>query len=503
MMVGPLLFHWLVHDIELTGYLSERLQVTAPAVSSLSSTRDLPQLLSLSEGSALLKLRLLDERLTLVVDGSVFITAQGGYADKDVGSGAMVAIDEHDVPSDPRVVFAETYARFTPIENFDITVGKRRVVWGSGTSFNPTDVINPARDPTDASLQRTGVPMVMLEAPFAGFALSALFAPATLQEVAGVPTTLMAWPDVVPQETLRNPAVFPDPRDEQLHWAAAVRGYALIADTDVNLWALLLNRYGSDARENAPGLAMSVSRVFHIHELHFEGLLQRGSDKVRVNTDCLSTTGVAADDIAAIAGCVRGGTAPLVRDRLDDEDATLRFLFGTRSMFGDGTTLTAEWLYQSDGLLQKEWDDLATLQTRVGDEARAGRLDPSTLAVEKDAAGQPARLAVTPLRRHHLILGYSRPQLFDDFTITATSITAVEDLSSILTASLQWQTTEWLQLAAWAFVPLPSLARSLDAARMKGANDVLWPGIVDGVAVGEYDAVPFSARGLLEARVWF
>ena len=237
--------------------------------------------------------------------------------------------------------------------------------------------------------------------------------------------------------------------------------------------------------------------------LHFEGLLQRGSDKVRVNTDCLSTTGVAADDIAAIAGCVRGGTAPLVRDRLDDEDATLRFLFGTRSMFGDGTTLTAEWLYQSDGLLQKEWDDLATLQTRVGDEARAGRLDPSTLAVEKDAAGQPARLAVTPLRRHHLILGYSRPQLFDDFTITATSITAVEDLSSILTASLQWQTTEWLQLAAWAFVPLPSLARSLDAARMKGANDVLWPGIVDGVAVGEYDAVPFSARGLLEARVWF
>lgn len=501
--VGPLLLSWLVHDTEITGYVSERLQVTAPSVSSPSSTQDLPQLQSLTEGSALLKLRLLDERLTLVVDGSVFVTAQGGYADKDVDTGALVAVDEHDVPADPRVVFAEAYARFSPFEHLDITVGKRRVVWGTGTSFNPTDVINPARDPTDASLQRTGVPLVMLEAPFPGMAFSAFFAPATLQEVAGVPTALMAWPDVVPKETLQNEAVFPDPRDEQLHWAAAVRGYALIADTDVNVWGLLLNRYGSDPRENSARLAMSLSHVFDIHEVHFEGLLQQGSDKVRVTRECLSNTGTNDDDVGALATCVATGVVPISRDRVDSTDATVRFLAGTRSMFGDGTTVSVEWLYQSDGLMPEEWQDLATLQTRVGDLTRRGTFDPSALSVGQDTTGQPLRLAVTPFRRHHVILGYSRPQIFDDFTITATSITAVEDLSSIVTASLAWQTTQWLQLSVWGFVPVPSLARVLDAAGVDGGNDVLWPAIVDGTAVGEYDAVPFSARGVLEARVWF
>ena len=104
--------------------------------------------------------------------------------------------------------------------------------------------------------------------------------------------------------------------------------------------------------------------------------------KRRIAEVMLAVKGLHGSEKAAILLLSLGEDAKPVWDRLDDEDATLRFLFGTRSMFGDGTTLTAEWLYQSDGLLQKEWDDLATLQTRVGDEARAGRLDPSTLAVE-------------------------------------------------------------------------------------------------------------------------
>ena len=157
-------------DVSVTGFLSERAQLTVPSLTSPLSTRDLPQLQSLTEASALLKLRLLEDRLTVVVDGSAFVTVQGLYADAVDGDHFEVVAD-HDVPADPRVVFAEAYLRLQPFEHLDLTVGKRRVVWGTGMAFNPTDLLNPPRDPTDQALQRTGVPMVLVEAPFDGFAL--------------------------------------------------------------------------------------------------------------------------------------------------------------------------------------------------------------------------------------------------------------------------------------------------------------------------------------------
>lgn len=486
-------------DVEVTGFVSERLQLTAPSASSPSSTQDLPQLLSLTEASGLLRLRLLDEKLTVVVDASAFVFAQGGYADRDIDvddKAVLKAVDDHDVPADPRVVFAEAYARYAPFDHLDLTLGKRRVVWGSGMSFNPTDVINPPRDPTDASLQRTGVPMAMVEMPFQGFALSAFFAPGILEEKNGIPSALFSWPDVVPQETLQNPTAFSDPRDEHQHWAAALRGYALVADTDVNVWALAKNEYGQDPRENALHLAFSLSRIFlEIHELHIETLVQQGSDRFRVDEDCVDDDADANN--ANLARCMFTATAPLARDRLDDDALLPRFLVGSRSMFGDGTTVSFEWLYQADGLMPDEWDDLVTLQSRVGTLVREGVVNPAAFQLGTDASGQPARLAVTPLRRHHLIASYMRPQIADDFTVTATAIVALEDGSALATASLAWQATEWLQLSAWGFAPVPSLAR------LTGNNNILWPSVVDDVAYGEYDAVPFTARAMLEARAWF
>ena len=493
-------------DVTVTGFLSERAQLTVPSLTSPLSTRDLPQLQSLTEASALLKLRLLEDRLTVVVDGSAFVTVQGLYADAVDGDHFEVVAD-HDVPADPRVVFAEAYLRLQPFEHLDITLGKRRVVWGTGMAFNPTDILNPPRDPTDQALQRTGVPMVLVEAPFEGFALSTFFAPAILEQKAGIPSALLVWPDVVPRESLQDEATFPDPRDERAHWAGAVRASALVLDTDINLWALVVNEYGVDTRENDPRLALSLSRLFFdIHEAHLELLVQRGSDTLRVDGDCVDDDVVDEGPLPTprLMGCVIAGATPIVRDRLDDDALYPRLLVGTRSMFGDGTTVTVEYLYQADGFTQAEWDSMATLQARIGGLTRDGLIDPAAfLSTGTDASGQPARLAVAPQRQHHLVVGYSRPQIFDDFTVNATGIIALEDLSSIVTGSVQWQATDWLQLSLWAFVPTPSLPRALHALEVEGAADVLWPAVVDGMPLGEYDVVPFAGRGMLEARVWF
>ncbi len=492
---------------EINGYLSDRLQGTVPSTASLMSTADLPMLQSLTEASALGRLRLLDDRLTVLVDASAFITWQGGYADREADGAHLVGVDDHDVPADPRMVFSEAYVRLQPIEHLDITIGKRRVVWGTGMAFNPTDVLNPARDPTDASLQRAGVPLVMVEAPFAGFGLSALFAPGVLEERNGLPSALLSWPDVPPRESL-GVGASPDPRDEILHYAATIKGSAFVEDTDVNVWATVLNGYGTDPREASPRLSLSLSRVFfEIHELHFEGMVQAGSDRLSADSRCLSDVdGATTDDHAtAIARCAVDGRTPLRRAWLDDDDLRPRWIVGSRSMFDDESMLSIEWLYQADGLTRDELQDVFTLQGVVGDLSRAGTMSPTALFGTEPSTGQgaPTRLAVTPLRRHHAVVSYQRPHLLDDFTITATALLALEDLSGIVSGNVSWQTTEWLTLSLWGFLPTPSLPRALDAMGVDGAQDVLWPVVVDGTPYGEFDTAAFAGRVMLEARAWF
>ena len=43
------------------------------------------------------------------------------------------------------------------------TLGKRRIVWGTGLSYNPSDFINPPKDPLNPQLEKRGVYCAMLE----------------------------------------------------------------------------------------------------------------------------------------------------------------------------------------------------------------------------------------------------------------------------------------------------------------------------------------------------
>jgi hypothetical protein len=51
-----------------------------------------------------------------------------------------------------------------PLADFLIfSLGKKRIVWGTGLSYNPGDFINPPRDPLNPRLEKRGVPCVLLE----------------------------------------------------------------------------------------------------------------------------------------------------------------------------------------------------------------------------------------------------------------------------------------------------------------------------------------------------
>ncbi|MEW5849558.1 MAG: hypothetical protein AB2A00_12140 [Myxococcota bacterium] len=495
-------------ETAFNGYVSERLQLTMPSDYALISTQDLAIMQSLSEGNIQVRFRGLDEKLYLYTDASAFASFAGGYADTDLTTGRLKFVKEHDVPNyRPFVVISEAYGTLELFEHLTLTAGKKRVVWGSGQAFNPTDLINPPRDPTDPNFQRAGAWMLKLDLPFERFTVSGLISPKVLYQQNGIPYALFMYPGYPPAEHVRNPTLVADPRDNQPHYAVAARLYALLFDSDINVWMLYTNLY-NDALENKPRAAFSFSRYFFTdYEFHVEALLQLGSNRQYVNSACVGSEN-------DLAGCVLSGKELATMREAHSMQFYPRLLFGTRTMFQDESTLSVEYLFQSDGYDRDEFDDFVTLQKRVGTFQRRG-LVAGTVGTTGTGSELPLRFSFDPARRHYLIVSYMKPKILDDWTIQGTSITALEDLSSTLTGSVTWNAQEWLNLALYAFIPTPSLGRLSQVH----SNDPLgkledemgedWEGLlplgadVDGKRYGEYDALPFRGRVVAEMRAYF
>ncbi len=499
-------------ETSFTGSVATREQVTAPSEDSLSSTKDLPILESLEELNLFGRATLFDGKLSFTVDTSAFVAFGGVYADAKTFHGAMVGVDDHDVAAlAPFIALSEYYVTAEPVEHVVLTVGKKRVTWGPAFAYSPTDLLNPPRDPTDPALQRAGFLHAQLDLPFDGFTVSALFAPEVLETVNAVPVAALAYP--------RGELVFPDRAfpaggaptpDDALHYAAALRGYALIGDADVNAWILFEHRYGDD-REDVPRLALTLSKnLFTIHEFHAEVLLQQGSARSYATHDC----GGSADNLTR---CAIGGT-DIFDEKLKSSDRILpEILVGWRVMPDDGSMVSLEYLYQADGYTRTELGDVERLAAAGAELTRGSTNVPGSFGGPSATTGSeaPNRVAFQPRRRHYLFFSYTKPQVLDDFTLGATAIVPLEDLSALVSASVAWQATEWLRLTLFGFVPLPSPARvSVDIKgdpwqRLYDAVDRDWQGfiprggVVDGLPVGEFDGAPFRALAMFEARAYF
>jgi hypothetical protein len=481
------------------GSVAGRALLTTPSDHALLSTRDQPVLGALFETNVQARGQWFDRTLSLVSDASLFLAGGAVYADLDA-DGVLVAVADHDVVAHrPRLVLSEVRLRWDPFEHVNVTVGKQRVVWGAGFANNPTDVLNPPRDPTDPAFQRAGVWLARVDAPFEHVTFSAFVAPAVLLQANGLPVAMLRTPDF---DFVGGP-----PRDDDLHWAAAARAYALVADTDVNVWAVWKDRYGDDVEGRAQGM-VSVSRLVGAGvELHGEALLQKGSARVATNPDCV------VDD-AALRGCALAGTSPLDRDLVDDTALFPRVLVGGRYMPADESLLSIEYLYAADGLDVDAFGNLVFVQKRAGQAQRAGIAVPLP-SPGAGADGLPARFGFDVVRRHYLFASYQRPHtLHEDLTVGATLVTALEDLSSVASASATFSARDWLQVSAFAFVPVPSLDRAVPDNALQAFVDGLartdplraWlpsTPTIDDERWGAFDGVPFALRGVVEVRAFF
>ena len=449
---------------EVNGYVSQRLayQHIRPRVPV--STVDTPSLAEFAEVNIQLKVELGSKALFAYADLSYVY--QGGwlfYADD--GSGGRTSVPDHDVPAlRPYVVPSELYLSWSPRHWMNVLVGKKRITWGAGFAFNPTDLVNPPKDPTDPNYQRAGNWLARVEFPFEKFTLSALFAPQALYTQSGIPYAFVEYPTYAPTGSA-------DVRDGNSHYLLAGRLYALLGNADINLMYYFSNHY-QDAFANKSRLGLSFSRYFFTdHEIHIEALLTRGSSRSFPIHAC-------AEDVTACASATS-----MAASKTEDGTFYPRFILGTRRQFADDSQLSFEYYFQGDGYSDGEFADTVKLKAYAKNE--------SSIATTQTASDNalPQRYTFDPLRRHYLIASYTKPRIFDDWTVSVVLIAGLRDLSGLLSPSVTWSAREWLTLGAYGYIPI----HGLGLGEVQAANDN-W---------SEYALSTYAFRVLFEARAYY
>lgn len=450
---------------EANGYADNRFQYAyINPTRTLFPTKDQPSLQEILEGNIQLKVSI-GQKAFVYADVSLIYQNGWLYYDRDA-NGDRVKIDDHDVPTlRPFVVPSELYVSVTPKPWLNFLVGKKRVIWGPGFAFNPTDLINPPKDPTDPNFQRAGQWIARIELPFEKFTFTTLFAPQVLYQQSGIPFAMMKYPDYSLSDGTK-------PLDDSYHYLLAARLYLLLFNTDINLFYFFSNKY-NDSFENASRFGGSFSRYFFTdYELHLEALFQFGSGRMFPNH-----------------ACANGGFCipqkAFTSSKISDGNLYPRVLVGGRTQFRDESLLSLEYYYQGDGYSDVEFEDFLKLLHR----AQAAGLSSLLQPAGGSSGAVPQRFTFDPLRRHYLILSYSKPKIRDDFTIGATLIAGLTDLSGTISPSVSWNALEWLTLSLYGFIPI----RGIPVGTVN-VNDVNY---------SEYSLLPMDFRILFEARAFY
>ena len=459
--------------VRSNGFLDTRTTGAYASVGRLLPANDVAHLANLSEANIQLKLDWRD-KATATADASFIYQKAGLYYGND-GTGGRLRLADHDV------------AAYRP----SAVLGKKRIVWGPGLAFNPTDLLNPAKDPTDPTMQRAGSWLARVEAPFELFTLSLVAAGKVTRQFGGVPSGLVVYPDAHPATQYdASGNVIPDGYDNRPHYALAARAYALWQETDLNLYWFQTQQY-NDAFNYKNRIGLSASHVFfNALELHVEAVGYQGSSKLYFDNACI-------DNMASAIGCVAAGKSPAGYTKIDEDGIRIKALAGGRWQFGDNASFTFEYLYNGEGYNSSEFDTFAkgALLRQQAISAAASGLPVPTSALSmlmpttSADSGAPQKFTFEPARRHYAFFTYLHSMIADDWSVNAVLILGLEDLSGQLAPQVTWSAKEWLNLTLGGFYTLPGV----DSLGAK----------VGDARYTEYGMTPALWRVFLSARVFY
>lgn len=290
-----------------------------------------------------------------------------------------------------RLSLNELYVNGNFRDDIQFTAGKKRILWGTGFAANPTDLLNPAKNPLDPTNERRGAWVVQAERIQEHNTIAFFVAPGIEESKHTLPEQVIFYKD---SSGKRNS-----------HYLLGWRYYTLLGGADINLMLFNSERYQDDmARALKTGASWSqiLTAVSKQLEGHAEFLLQQGS--------------------------VRPTAAGV--SRTDSRDFYIRGLAGFRYDFENESSMLVELSHQADG------DSLTDLQRRMQ--------NAQMLAIKYPALAEKPSLPV--LMRNTLYLNYQRYKFNDDTFLSWSFAHNLHDHSGYQGPLLQWNPTQTTSL---------------------------------------------------------
>jgi hypothetical protein len=306
-------------------------------------------------------------------------------------------------------------SEFTP--EFQIALGKKRVLWGSGFASNPTDALNPGKNFLDPTLERRGAWLVLLEHLREKNALSVFFAPSVIENKNTLPEKMFRYATTSGGE-------------EADRFLTGARWYQLLGNADVNLMLFRSERF-RDEKAAAWKFGGSWSQILSVLSKQLEGhaevLVQRGSAR----------------------------PDPSLRSRLNNNSLHMNVLLGGRYDFANESALVVEFFRQSDGdsradLKSRVERGLSLLRTAAVLAAQRGGSAPSTAALpratpdsaESAAQGETQRTVSQLGMQNYLFVNWQRYKINEDLFLSWSAVHNLHDAGGFQGPALQWTPTQ-------------------------------------------------------------
>lgn len=362
-----------------------------------------------------------------------------------------------------RLALNEAYFFYELTPEYQFTLGKKRILWGSGFASNPTDVLNPGKNVLDPTLERRGSWLLQAERIQEKTTIAAFFAPGVEEDKNTLPKNILSYKAA-------------NSTSEYKHFLTGARWYQLVGNADINVMLFHSERYKDEAGSNwkyGASWSQSLLQISKQLEGHAEILLQKGSQ--RTSSDFLS--------------------------RAESSAWHLNLLIGSRYDFDNESALIVEFFRQSDG------DSRSDLKSRLGrvmalsrnlrpapgQPAAAVSLSfniPGTFAGASASQSETSRAVSSLSQQNYLFANWQRYKFTDDLLLSWSVVHNLHDSSGFQGPVLQWNPSQSSAV---------TLSASSDYALFKNSGV-----LVEGLGrVRENELNPVKGRIGLEIKSYF
>ncbi|MEY2987617.1 MAG: hypothetical protein RJB13_1138 [Pseudomonadota bacterium] len=352
----------------------------------------------------------LSENLRLTLDTDVYSQRNWRLQSRNIFTGNVRTEKESIKKSTPetRLGINEFFILVEPTPAWQVSAGKKRLIWGTGFASNPTDVLNPAKNMLDPTTEKRGSWLVLLENLRDDATYSFFAAPGVVENHNTIPTQVLTY------------KASPEDVEEQ-HYIYGVRSYHLIGESDLNLMLFESQRYKDDiSHQLKAGVSWSQA-------------ISSWSDGLTAFAELLAQRGTSRSDSS-------------LRSRGNSKALFYRVLAGVRYDFSNESALVAEFYRQNDG--DSRSDFAQRLENLRSIQKVAAQINQPSSQVQQSVQtdGRFGNSISTLNMQNYLFINYQRYKISDDVLLSWSLIHNLHDASGYTGPSVVWTPSESIVL---------------------------------------------------------